>query len=115
MFEAIAFTKVDIIVQLLKSTEKYHARSFAFLPCSYLIIIFNISRYILVGNTLLGFFNKHLRTEVHELSRTKILVGIKELFPSQLTLTVFIVAILIPCRIACISVLAEVIGWVGYN
>ena len=52
---------------------------------------------------------------MHELCRAEILVGIKELLASQFALTILVVAILIPCRVRGIGILAEVIGRVGDN
>ncbi len=52
---------------------------------------------------------------MHELRRPEILVGIEKLLARQLALTVFIVAIDIPCRIAGIGVRTEVIRHIGDN
>ena len=69
----------------------------------------------LVGHSRLGFFDQHLRAEVHELSRAEVLVGVEELLACQFAFAVLVVAVLIPYGVAGVGVLAEVVGWVGNN
>lgn len=92
MIETVTFAEFDEIHLLVESAEYNHARSF--------------TRFF-------GFFYEHLRTKVHELGRTKILVGIEELFASKLALAILVVAAIIPHRIARIGIVAEVVGDVG--
>lgn len=51
----------------------------------------------------------HLRAEVHELRRTKILVSVEELGSCQLAFTIGDVAVIVPLRVARIGVLSEVV------
>lgn len=92
--ETVSLAKLLVVELLLPSAEDDHAGCLA---------------------SLLRLGTEHLGAEVHELGWAEILVGIEELLPGKLALSVLVVAILVPHGIARISINPKVVGWVRYD
>lgn len=92
--EAVAFGEFYEVELLLEGAEHYHARRTPFL--------FRLS-------------DEHLRAEVHELGGSEVLVGVEELGARLFALAVAAVAADVPRGVGAVGVVADVVGYVGYD
>lgn len=92
VLEAVFLAQLDVFELLLELAEDNHTGCFA---------------------GLLGFFDEHLRAEVHELGGSEVVVGVEECLPGLVAFAVAVVAVDVPRGVAGVCVDAEVIGRVG--
>ena len=70
---------------------------------------------VVIGNSVLRLFDKHLRTKVHKLRWSEVIVGIKELLSCKFAFSILIISVFVPHWITCIGIVSEVIRRVCDN